>query len=81
MRKKKEEWAVIEEEDKVEVKPVVDGEIIETPIEEVIKPIPEFYVLKIGETLADVAKKFGVKEAELKKLNGEVIGTNQIRVR
>lgn len=50
-------------------------------IKEEPKDIPEFYVLKIGETLADVAKKFGVSEVELKKLNGEVMGTNQIKVK
>ena len=57
-------------------------EIVEE-IEEVkeVKDVPEFYILEIGETLSDVAKKFGVSEASLKELNGEVIGTNQIKVR
>ncbi len=55
----------------------------ETPVKEYIeaKEVPKFYVLKIGETLTDVAKKFGVDEAKLKELNGEVVGTNQIRVK
>lgn len=43
--------------------------------------VPEYYVLKIGETLNDVAKKFELSEETLKKLNGEVIGTNQIKLR
>lgn len=43
--------------------------------------VPEYYILRIGETLKDVAKKFGVDEEKLKQLNGEVIGTNQIKVK
>ncbi len=43
--------------------------------------VPEYYILKIGETLKDVAKKFGLKEEKLQKLNGEVIGTNQIKLK
>jgi hypothetical protein len=43
--------------------------------------VPEFYTLRIGETLKDVATKFGLNEEELTKLNGEVIGTNQIRLK
>lgn len=43
--------------------------------------VPEYYILKIGETLKDVAKKFGLNEESLKKLNGEVIGTNQIKLK
>lgn len=43
--------------------------------------VPEYYTLKIGETLNDVAKKFELSEETLKKLNGEVIGTNQIKLR
>ena len=53
-------------------------------IEEVKAPkidIPEYYTLRIGETLKDVANKFGLDEEELTKLNGEVIGTNQIRLK
>lgn len=35
----KEQWIVQEEKDnKVHVRPVVDGEIIDTPVEEIIKP-------------------------------------------
>lgn len=33
-----EKWTVTEEEDGIHVRPVVDGEIIDTPIEKVIKP-------------------------------------------
>ena len=43
--------------------------------------VPEYYALKIGETLNDVAKKFELSEETLKKLNGEVFGTNQIKLR
>lgn len=43
--------------------------------------VPEFYTLRIGETLKDVAIKFGLNEAQLKELNGEVIGTNQVRLK
>ena len=43
--------------------------------------VPEFYTLRIGETLKDVANKFGLNEAQLKELNGEVIGTNQIKLK
>lgn len=43
--------------------------------------VPEYYTLKIGETLNDVAKKFELSEETLKKLNGEVFGTNQIKLR
>lgn len=53
-------------------------------IEEVKTPkidVPEFYTLRIGEALKDVANKFGLNEEELTKLNGEVIGTNQIRLK
>lgn len=31
-------WAVTEEKDGVHVRPIVDGEILDTPIEKVIKP-------------------------------------------
>ena len=43
--------------------------------------VPEFYTLRIGETLKDVANKFGLDEEELTRLNGEVIGTNQIKLK
>lgn len=43
--------------------------------------VPEFYTLRIGETLKDVATKFGLNETQLKELNGEVIGTNQVRLK
>jgi len=53
-------------------------------IEEVEKEntnVPEYYTLRIGETLKDVAKKFKLDEKKLEKINGEVIGTNQIRLK
>lgn len=68
MRKKKAE--VIEELE----------EIKEEPIKEV-KEVPDYYLLKIGETLEDVAKKFGLEVEKLKKLNGDVIGGNQIKLK
>lgn len=43
--------------------------------------VPEYYTLRIGETLKDVAKKFGLDEKKLEKINGEVIGTNQIKLK
>ena len=43
--------------------------------------VPEYYTLRIGETLKDVAKKFGLDEKTLIELNGEVIGTNQIKLK
>lgn len=60
----------------------VEEVLEETPVEVVeVKDVPEFYILRIGETLKDVANKFGLKEEDLKKLNGEVFGTNQIRLK
>lgn len=61
---------------KIEETPV---EVVEEVVE--VKDVPEFYILKIGETLKDVANKFGLKEEDLKNINGEVIGTNQIRLK
>ena len=71
MRKKKAE--VIEELE----------EIKEEPIEEVkeTKEVPDYCLLKIGETLEDVAKKFGLEVEKLKELNGDVIGGNQIKLK
>ena len=43
--------------------------------------VPKYYTLRIGETLKDVAKKFKLDEKELEKINGEVIGTNQIKLK
>lgn len=43
--------------------------------------VPEYYTLRIGETLKDVARKFKLDEKELEKINGEVIGTNQIKLK
>lgn len=59
----------------------VEEVIIESIKEEKIKEIPDFYVLKIGETIEEVAKKFGIKKEDIVKLNGEVIGTNQVRLK
>lgn len=50
----------------------------------VIKEEPikdEYYILKVGETLEDVAKKFNLDVNRLRELNGEVTGGNQIRVK
>lgn len=61
-------------------------EIKEVEIKEEIKeikeePIEDYYMLKIGETLEDVAKKFNLDLAKLKELNGEVVGGNQIKLK
>ena len=58
--------------------------IIEEPITEEIKvEIPDTYILRVGETLSDVAKKFGISEEELNKINNypTVIGGNQIKLK
>ena len=74
MRKKKTET-------KVEKKEVIIEPKKEVKIEPK-KEIPDFYMLGVGETISDVAKKFGISEAELKQLNGDtVIGGNQIKMR
>lgn len=52
----------------------VDDNVVE-------KELQEYYILKIGETLEDVAKKFKLDVEKLKELNGEVFGTNQIRMK
>lgn len=67
MRKKKEE--------------IIEDAKIEENASKIKQDIPEFYTLRIGETLKDVATKFGLNEAQLKELNGEVIGTNQVRLK
>ena len=84
MTKKKEE-AVEEINKKLVETPV---EIIETPVVEtpvVEKPVGEgeYYFMRIGETLEEVAKKFNTSVEKLNKLNNnpELIGTNQIRVK
>lgn len=48
---------------------------------EITEEVEEFYIMRQGETLKDVAKKFKLDEKKLKKLNGEVFGTNQIRLK
>lgn len=53
----------------------------EEKIKEENTNVPEYYTLRIGETLKDVAKKFKLDEKELEKINGEVIGTNQIKLK
>jgi len=55
--------------------------IIEEIIEQGTEPTQEFYVLGMGETLKEVSKKFKVSEEKLRELNGEVFGTNQIRLK
>ncbi len=59
---------------------------VEEPVIEVVeepKEIPDSYILGVGETLTDVAKKFGISEEELNKLNNypTVIGGNQIKLK
>lgn len=56
-------------------------EVIEEVKEELVDSVPEYYVLKIGETLEEVAKKFKLDVKKLKELNGEVVGTNQIKLK
>lgn len=56
-------------------------EIVEESVVEIKKDVPEFYMLKIGETLNDVAKKFNLDIKKLEELNGDVIGTNQIKLK
>ena len=58
-----------------------EEKIIEEEIKEENTNVPEYYTLRIGETLKDVAKKFKLDEKELEKINGEVIGTNQIKLK
>lgn len=58
--------------------------VVEEPIVKEIKiEIPDTYILKVGETLSDVAKKFGISEEELNKINNypTVIGGNQIKLK
>ena len=68
MRKKKEE--IIEELEEVQ------EDIKEEP-----KEIKEYYFARIGETLEDIANKFGLDVEKLKELNGEIIGGNQVRLK
>lgn len=72
MKKKKKE--IIEE-------PVV--EVIEESTKKEVKEIPDFYMLRVTETIGDVAKKFGISEKELMKLNNSstFIGGNQIKLK
>lgn len=57
---------------------------VKKEIKEEIKKVdvPDFYMLKVGETIFDVAKKFMIDEKEIIKLNGDtVIGGNQIKLK
>lgn len=58
-------------------------EEVKEVIEEKVIDIPEYYMLKVGETLEDVSKKFNVSIDKLKELNGnvEVFGGNQIKLK
>ncbi len=57
-------------------------EILEEKVEETKKvEVPEYYFLRIGETLNDVAEKFGLEVEKLKELNGDVIGGNQVKLK
>lgn len=66
MGKKKEE---VLEETKEEVK------------EESVDLTPEYYILKTGETLEEVAKMFNLDVKKLKEINCFVVGTNQIKLK
>ncbi len=71
MKKRKEEVVEFLEEEKVE-----------EPKEEVVEvEVPEYYFLRIGEKLKDVANKFNLDVEKLKELNGDVIGGNQIKLK
>ena len=76
-RKKKEE--VVEES----TEPILEEEpeVFVGYTQVIEEPAEEFYMLGIGETLEDVAKKFGLNVDRLKEINGEVFGTNQIRLK
>ena len=56
-------------------------EVIEEAKEESVNSAPEYYILKVGETLDEVAKKFKLNAKKLNDLNGEVVGTNQIKLK
>ena len=67
---------------KKETKKEVKKEIKEVKEEIKKVDVPNFYILRNGETLSDVSKKFGISEEELIKLNGDtVIGGNQIKLK
>ncbi len=71
------------EETKKATKKEVKKEIKEVK-EEVKKiDVPKFYVLRSGESISDVAKKFGLKKAEIEKLNGSKVffSGNQIKLK
>lgn len=77
MAKKKEEKIIEEEVIKTPVE-IVETPVVEKPVEE-----GEYYFVRIGETLKDVAEKFNTSVEKLNELNNnpELIGTNQIRVK
>lgn len=60
-------------------------EEVKEEVKEVVKKVdvPEFYLLRSGESISDVAKKFGLKKEEIEKLNGSKVffGGNQIKLR
>lgn len=60
-------------------------EEIKEEVKEVVKKVdvPEFYLLRSGESISDVAKKFGLKKEEIEKLNGSKVffGGNQIKLK
>lgn len=69
---------------KKEVKEEIKEEVKEE-VKEVVKKVdvPEFYLLRSGESISDVAKKFGLKKEEIEKLNGSKVffGGNQIKLK
>lgn len=69
---------------KKEVKEEIKEEVKEE-VKEVVKKVdvPEFYLLRSGESISDVAKKFGLKKEEIEKLNGSKVffSGNQIKLK
>ena len=58
--------------------PVIENEVKEEPVKEVKE---EYYFARIGESLEDIAKKFGISADKLKELNGDIIGGNQTKLK
>lgn len=68
---------------KREPEEILEEKVMEGIKEEIEKvDVPEYYLLGMRETISDVAKKFGIAEKEIIKLNGDtVIGGNQIKLK
>lgn len=76
IKKKKE----IKIEESVIEKPIIREEKTES---KAVKEEPVFYVVSVGDSISDIAKKFDTTEEEIIKLNGtkDIIGGNQIMVK